>query len=800
MSTGLKSLRRIGAALAICVVAGAPALAQGMAPIPDDDGTRRVRPHQQTLSSSDVSQLERAFDAVDREQWDVARQIAAQISNPAARDVVLWRVFTKKDSGAAFSDIDRFISSHRDWPNQRALQARAEEAMPAEAMQPDQIIAWFQGREPVAGEGMIKLADAYFRKSQDANGKTWLRKGWIEGNFKPERMALYAARYGSRLTADDHQKRAARLAWAGETSQANAMSNWLDGSYTALIQARLKLRQNARDADAAYARVPSNLREDAGLLFDRARWLRKRDRDPEARQLLIRATSTLDGAPPVADEWWTERNYQAREALDVGNPHQAYQVASGHGMTKDVGLPYAEAEFLSGWISLRFLNKPDAAHDHFMRLRSAVTAPISVARAHYWAGRAAEKAGRTADAQRQYETAAAYPMTFYGQLAASVANPRGNLMLPINRGTTASKQAFMDQSVMQAMQALADVGAQGTLRTFALAAADTFTERDQFVMLTTFLRGLNEPALALRVAKRGLQKNVPIYDVAYPTISLPVYRGNGTAPESALVMGLTRQESEFDPEAMSSAGARGLMQMMPATAKLTARRHGLSYGDKRELFTPSTNMQLGMAHVSDLLESFGGSYVLSIASYNAGAGRANQWMATYGDPRATNADVVDWIERIPFNETRNYVQRVLENTQVYRNILAGRDTPLVIAGDLRRGGYTAVAAAEAQFSSSPPPAQTPAPAQAPAAAPAATPVAASALPGTSTPAAAPDAQFSSAPVPTVVTSTPVYDDPEDEPEAKPKKKSKKKAVSKKKKKKKRTSSAETAENTSAGAG
>ena len=270
-------------------------------------------------------------------------------------------------------------------------------------------------------------------------------------------------------------------------------------------------------------------------------------------------------------------------------------------------------------------------------------------------------------------------MTFYGQLAAATANPRGNLTFPVNRGTAASKQAFMDQSVMQAMQALADVGAQGTLRTFAIAAADTFTDRDQFVFLTTFLRGLNEPALALRVAKRGLQKNVPIYDIAYPTVSLPVYRGNGTAPESALVLGLTRQESEFDPEAMSGAGARGLMQMMPATAKITARKHGINFGNKTELFTPSVNVQLGMAHVSDLLKSFGGSYVLSIASYNAGAGRANQWMSTYGDPRSTNADVVDWIERIPFNETRNYVQRVLENTQVYRNILAGRDTPLVIA-------------------------------------------------------------------------------------------------------------------------
>jgi soluble lytic murein transglycosylase len=329
----------------------------------------------------------------------------------------------------------------------------------------------------------------------------------------------------------------------------------------------------------------------------------------------------------------------------------------------------------------------------------------------------------------------------------------------------------MDQSVMQAMQALADVGAEGMLRTFALAAAETFTDRDQFVLLTNFLRGLNQPALALRVAKRGLQKNVPVYDIAYPTMSLPVYRGNGAAPESALVLGFTRQESEFDSDAMSSAGARGLMQLMPATAKLTARRHGIDYGNKSELFTPTVNVQLGMAHVSDLLSSFGGSYVLTIASYNAGAGRINQWVSTYGDPRATNADVVDWIERIPFNETRNYVQRVMENTQIYRNVLAGRDTPLAIAQDLKRGGYTAVASTAAQFSSSPEAAQAPA---APSPAPTATDAGVSPV---FTPV--PNPQFSSGP--TVVSSNPVYDD-EDEPEAKPKPKAKKKPVKKKKKK------------------
>lgn len=766
-------MRLYAAALALSVLTAAPAIAQ-MAPI-DDDASRRVRSHTQSLSASDVSILDRAFDAADRKQWDAAIQLASQLSSPAARDVVLWRAYTAKDNGAAFSEIDRYFQTHRDWPNQRALQARAEEAMPADAMQADQVIAWFQGRDPVSGEGMLKLGDAYLRKSQDANAKQWLRRAWVEGNFTLDRVSFIAARYSAHLGAEDNQRRASRLVWAGEYGQANAMTNWLSSEYDALIAARIKLRQSARDAEAAYSRVSSNLRNDPGLLFDRARWLRKRDRDDEARPLLIAASANLNEQPPAIDEWSAERAYQAREALDAGNAQQAYQIAAGHDLRKDAGLPYAEAEFLAGWISLKFLNKPDPAYDHFMRLRDSVTAPISIARAHYWAGRAAEKAGRSAEAQKQYQTAAAYPMTYYGQIAASVVNPRGTLNLPFSRSTsTPTTQAFMGQSVMQAMQALADVGAEGLLRTFALAVAEGFTERDQFVVLTNALRQMNQPALALRVAKRGLQKNVAVYDIAYPTISLPVYRGNGVAPETALVLGLTRQESEFDPEAMSGAGARGLMQMMPATAKLTARQHGLDYGSKGDLFTPSVNLQLGMAHVSGLLEDFGGSYVLSIASYNAGQGRINQWISTYGDPRATNADMIDWIERIPFNETRNYVQRVMENTQIYRNVLAGRDVPLAIASDLKRGAYTEVASAQAQFSSSPAPAATPAPAgtAVDAATPAVSPV--------FTPTPAPDAQFAS-----VVSSKPVYDDPED---VQPTKKSKKGATTKKKKRSSATAS------------
>jgi soluble lytic murein transglycosylase len=532
------------------------------------------------------------------------------------------------------------------------------------------------------------------------------------------------------------------------------MTNMVDASWVALMNARIKLRQNARDADTAYQRISGTLANDPGLLFDRARWLRKRDREPEARPLLIRASAVMNGTPPDIEDWWTERNYEARAALDAGDSQQAYLLASGHDLTKDAGVPYAEGEFLAGWIALRYLNKPDQAFTHFNRLREGVTAPISVARAHYWAGRAAEKAGRTSEATRQYGLAAAYPMTYYGQLAAVVANPKAKLDLPVGHAAVPStKQAFMDGSVMQAMQCLADVGAQGLLRSFALAVSDRFEERDQFTLLNNFLRQLNEPALALRVAKKGLQKNLAVYDIAYPTTTLPAYRGNGDAPESALVLGLTRQESEFDPQAASGAGARGLMQLMPATAKMVAKQHGLNYSNKSELFSPTTNMQLGMAHFSDLLQSFSGSYVLAVASYNAGAGRINQWLSQYGDPRATSDEMVDWIERIPFNETRNYVQRVLENTQVYRNILAGRDVEIALGNDLKRGAYAAVASASPQFSSSPTAAAVVPIAAAAAAAEAVAPQ----TPPAPTNAGDAQPQFAS-----VVSSTPIADDPADE--------------------------------------
>ena len=267
------SVRLVGAMLVVFAAGASSLRAAEMSPIYDDEGGRQTRAHSQFLSASDLALLSQAFDAVDRKDWTRARDIASRLSNQAARDLVDWRAFVTKDNGSAFSEIDRFIAAHRDWPNQKALQARAEEAMPQD-MAADDVIAWFQGREPTSGEGMLKLGEANSRKGQEANAKTWIVRAWVQGNFSLDRASYVATRYSASLTAADHQARVSRLIWADDFAQAQAMMNLVDASWVAMSNARIKLRQNARDAEAAYQRVTGSLANDAGLLFDRARWLR----------------------------------------------------------------------------------------------------------------------------------------------------------------------------------------------------------------------------------------------------------------------------------------------------------------------------------------------------------------------------------------------------------------------------------------------------------------------------------------------------------------------------------------------
>lgn len=689
-----------------------------MQPIPDGGdatGPRRVKPHAPYLSPQDLSILDQAYTLADKSQWDAARGLAAGASNPIVNRLVEWRYVGNAGSGADFATITRFLAAHPDWPNARGIQARAEAAMPAGAMDPGQVIAWFAGKQPVAGDGMVKLGDALVRSGERARGEALIRRGWVTADPAGDALTILFERHGGLLTQADHEARLSYLLWMRKYPQAQAMYGRVSPGAAAAATARIRLQSSARDADAAYAAVPSSHRADAGLLFDRARWLRRRDREAEAAGVLIQAGGRLGGPAPDADAWWDERNVLARKALESGRVSEAYALAAGHRILPEDNLvDFAEGEFLAGWIALQFQNRPDTALGHFKRLRQGVTAPISAARAHYWAGRAHAKAGRTAEARAEYQQAGQWPLTYYGLLALQETAQRVRLQVPPGF-KPGDRSAFGERPLIAGMRALADLGEQGRVRAFVLAAAEAMTDGQDYANLVAAVRDLGEVSMALRVAKRALQKNIPVFDLAYPTMQTPPFAGSGQPPETALILGLTRQESEFDPAALSNANAHGLMQLIPSTAKMTATRHGIAYGGRADLFNPTTNMRLGAAHMADLISSFGGSYVMAIGAYNAGSGRIGEWTGRFGDPRNPSVDPVDWVERVPFSETRNYIQRVLENTAIYRAILNGREAPVNLAQDLRRGGY-AMASVQPQFSSDP--AAQPAPAPEPAALPA----------------------------------------------------------------------------------
>jgi soluble lytic murein transglycosylase len=451
----------------------------------------------------------------------------------------------------------------------------------------------------------------------------------------------------------------------------------VDRKTAAVAAARIALDGGLRHARRALAKVRHS--DDPGLLYDWSQALRLAHKDDSAHAMLLRVTA----APLVRDHaarWWNEVAIQARDALAAGSPHMAFRLVAHAGLAS--GADYAEQQFLGGFIALRMLKEPATALVWFRRLDAAVTRPISKARAHYWQGRAYEQKGDTAEAIAQYRLAATWPETFYGQIALARLDPAPLLHLTAMPVEAAPPVELDGDLLMPQIKILADLDQETSLRLFVDRDVQANTSPGHAKRLMLSLTEWGYPEIALRLAKAQSYEGISFPDLLFPVIALPAWRGDGGGPEPALVLGLIRQETEFNPDAVSSSGARGIIQLMPGTAKAAARIAGLPYRPSALLSDPAYAIQLGMTTFNGNLDRFDGSKVLAIASYNAGSANAKKWIAVNGDPRAGGVDPIDWIERIPFGETRNYVERVLENAQVYRGRLAGRDVPLRIMADL----------------------------------------------------------------------------------------------------------------------
>lgn len=638
----------------------------------------------QLQEAASAAAVRRAFDAAANGQWSIVRSEMGRAEG-GARDLIRWRYVSDPASGASWSEMERGLRDFRGFPLMGDLRERVESRIDESALSPAQRAAWLEASGPVSGEGKAELARAYYASGQTVEGDRMLKDAWRNHALSAGMQQSLLAERGDRLSPEDYAERVDMLLWLDQRSQARALLARLSAGHMALAEARLRLREGAKNVEAAIAAVPGDLRDHPGLAFERASFRRRTGQDEASCELI----ANIDGARAHAagrDRLWREKRRCAGAAMRVGDGPRAYRISANHGLTAGEG--FAQAEFFSGWLALRKLRDPERAMRHFETLDRGVGTPVSKARALYWRGEAARAKGDGGAANGFYQEAAKLPTAFFGQLAATkVASPAMMSLGGAVAITPSERAAFEERPQVRAMHLLAAIGDTKTFQLFAFALDDQLTTPADHELLAQFARARLSPEVAIRSAKAGLRRGVIAPDGAYPLMDIPQAAARDIGLEPAMVLAIMRQESEFNQAAISPAGARGLMQLMPATARIVAQQTGRQYNLRWLIDDPDYNITLGGRYLQGLIDQWNGSYILAIASYNAGPGRAREWINLYGDPRSPGVDPIDWLESIPFEETRNYVQRVLENVQIYRYRLAGQPVPLMIDRDLRRGSW-----------------------------------------------------------------------------------------------------------------
>ncbi len=624
----------------------------------------------------EYANFRKAMRAADGDHWSDMRSFRAGVHTPSARHLLLWRIAIE-DKNASFFELKEAIETLKNWPRHNRMRIEAEKKISDSGLDNEHIIKFFDQWPPLTGKGKLAFAKTLDAGNFEDETKAQIRSAWQHNSLTRDEEREILRRFGKYLTPADHQKRADTMIWARNRGAASRMLSRLKGEDRALATARYKLMRSAGGIDAAVRRVPQARQRDGGLLYERVRWRRRHGLSDEAIELAMQFPEGSQNSK-AAKRMWQERHLLARRAIKDGNYSAAYTLVSRHGFNK--GGEFADGEWLSGWLALQKLHDPILALSHFKRLQEGVTTPVSLARAYYWIGRAQQSLGLIEAAQTAWQKASRFDFTYYGLLAA---DKLGNKTLLLGHDPVPSAQQTEDFESNMQIQALNLIGLYGNrslFRTFSYHLDDLLPNAVDHVMLAALANQMGQKRAALRAAKAALWRGEVLPDSAWPVITLP----ENLPVDQAFLLALMRQETELDPKAVSRVGAQGLMQLMPATARHTARLMGLRYRKSWLTSDPDYNVRLGSRHMQELLNEFDGSYILAIVSYNAGKTRAYRWMREYGDPR-TQSDPIDWVETIPFSETRNYVQRVLENVQVYRHRLAKAPVPVTMWQDLTRG-------------------------------------------------------------------------------------------------------------------
>lgn len=618
--------------------------------------------------------LAKAMESMRQGNWAAAR-IAARGDGQVAVDVILWHAL--RAGRGDHREVLDFLSRNPDWPGLPYLREKTEPVMSEASL--EQIRGFFADDLPQTGSGALSLARAHMAAGNEGAAQADIVLAWRTLTMTSDERRAFLETWGE-ILGPHHEARLDMALWQGWSRDAGQMMGLVDEGWQALAQARIALRTSAPGVDALIAKVPEELADHPGLAYERFLWRVRKRRTEDAIALLREQSASPSGlGEPWA--WAPERIDLARDRMRDGAYAEAYEIAANHWLVD--GSDYAELEWIAGFLALRYLDRADLAVAHFENFREAVWTPISVGRGGYWLGRAYEAAGEAEKAREAYVAGAKYQTSFYGLLAAEKAG------LPPDP-TLSGKEAFPDwreapftkSSVFEAGILLLAAGEVPLGERFLTHLAEGL-DREGMGRLGAMLMEMNRPHIQVMLGKRAAQFGIELPGPYY-ALDPQVTESEYPVPKE-LVLSIARRESEFDPGVISGAGARGYMQLMPGTAKLVSGQLGIEYDLDRLLTDPAYNARLGSRYLAGLADRFDGNAVMMAAGYNAGPGRPIGWMERFGDPRKGDIDIIDWIEMIPFDETRNYVMRVTESLPVYRARLGKPPHPVPFSQELTGG-------------------------------------------------------------------------------------------------------------------
>ena len=629
--------------------------------------TKKTKIKSKYFRKKDFILAKKAIKEMEKGRWTKALSISKKARDKSIYHFIQWRYLLTNGNQASFYDYKLFLDKNKNYPRISRIRYLAEHKLSTNKISPKRIIQWFEKNKPLSGYGKMLLGESLVLINRPNEGAKLIKEGWITAKLSKSDLKFFRKKYKKYLNVNDYIKRADYLAWENKHWDLRRMLRYLPKDYQNLYTARQRLMSKSYGVDAAISKVPDKLKNDAGLNYDRLKWRRKRGRVDSSLEILLKIENTKKYLIRPG-KWWKERSIISRSLIYKKKYELAYKIASNHALNS--GPEFAEAEWMSGWIALSFLNDPLLAIGHFNNFYNNVGYPISLSRGAYWLARAYEKLGKKEISTRWYIDASKFLTTYYGQLAYLKIFPNKefslNEMLKVDGKY---KKKFYEKDLVKIVYLLDELNKDKYTKDILKHLANDNILAGSEVLAAELSTNISRYDFAIQIAKLASYEKRFHNDFNYPIISTPKIINGRKIPESAFILSIIRQESEFDLSAHSHAGAKGLMQLMPYTAKLVAKQAKLPYSKSRLTKDPEYNINLGSHYIAGLILEYDGAYPFAIAAYNAGPKRVRYWKKINKNPQKKEINYVDWIELIKFKETRNYVQRVLENYNVYRYIL-----------------------------------------------------------------------------------------------------------------------------------